>query len=215
MDRAQRWAFIKAFAGSLTGLIIFYLLLTAFRDYRDNYGVELFTELGYGEEPTVFSRSETLVAVGVMVTMALLNLIKDNRKGFYAAFVVMGAGMACIGVATWLLQSGSIDGLAWMVLTGLGSYLAYVPFNTILFERMMAYTRFGGTAVAIYLADAAGYSGSVVLQLFKDLFEGQATRLEFFITYSYATGFLGILLMGIAFLLVRRDSAEPTVKSSE
>ena len=49
-----------------------------------------------------------------------------------------------------------------MVLIGLGAYLAYVPYNTLFFERMMASTRFVGTAVfAIALADAAGYTGSV------------------------------------------------------
>ncbi|MGB0647936.1 MAG: DUF5690 family protein, partial [Bradymonadia bacterium] len=51
----------------------------------------------------------------------------------------------------------------------------------ILFERLMAYTRFAGTAVfAIYLADAAGYTGSIILQVGKDVFAGEMQRQLFF-----------------------------------
>ena len=93
----------------------------------------------------------------------------------------MAVGMVVLGGGTLLFRAGMVSGLIWMILTGLGSYLAYVPFNTILFERLMAYTRFAGTAVfAIYLADAAGYTGSIILQVGKDIFAGEMQRQFFF-----------------------------------
>ena len=49
----------------------------------------------------------------------------------------------------------------------------------------MASTRATGTAVfAIYVADALGYTGSVVVQLFNDLIVGDQSHLEFLETLS-------------------------------
>ena len=65
-----------------------------------------------------------------------------------------------------------------MIAVGLGMYLAYVPFGAVLFERMMAASRFSGTAVfAIQLADGIGYTGSVLVQLFRDFAFGHAPGL--------------------------------------
>jgi hypothetical protein len=211
MSAEARWAFVKKFAFGLVTLVVFYVMLSAFRDYRDNYGIEMFAELGYSDEPALFSKSELPVAFGVMIAMAALNIIKDHRRGFFGALMLMGAGAVLIGVSTMLQQNGTISGMSWMILTGLGSYLAYVPFNSVLFERLMAYTRFTGTAVfAIYIADSMGYLGSVSMQLYKDLLESGSSKLEFFQSYSYLTSISGVLLLGISALYFakRRDETE-------
>ncbi len=181
MSQSDRVKMLKTFPIGWTLLIGFYLALTAVRDFRDNFGQEILNDLGLGKVPGVFTSTETVVAFGVMLTMAALNVIKDNRRGFTAAVWVMAFGMIVLGSGTLAFRAGAISGVVWMVLTGLGSYLAYVPFNTILFERLMAYTRFSGTAVfAIYLADAAGYTGSILLQVGKDLWAGDMGRQVFF-----------------------------------
>ena len=81
-----------------------------------------------------------------------------------------------------------------MTLTGLGSYLAYVPFGSVLFDRLIATTRTAGTAVfAIYVADAIGYTGSVGVQLFKDLGESNLSRLGFFVGFTWFMSALGLI----------------------
>jgi hypothetical protein len=53
-----------------------------------------------------------------------------------------------------------------MVLTGLGGYLGYVPFNSVLFDRLLASTRQAGTAAfLIQVADSVGYLASASLYL--------------------------------------------------
>ena len=53
-----------------------------------------------------------------------------------------------------------------MILTGLGGYLGYVPFNSILFDRFLAATRQVGTAsFLIQIADSLGYLASASLYL--------------------------------------------------
>lgn len=195
MTGAQRKAFLAQFGPGLGMLILLYFLLTAFRDYRDNYGAEIFEGLGLGAEPAIFTKTELPVAFGIMAVLALLTLVKDNRKGFLACYGIMGFGMILIGVSTAALGAGTISGTQWMILNGLGAYLAYVPYGSVLFDRLMAYTRAPGTAVfAIYVADAVGYTGSIALQLFKDLFAAGTSRLQFFTSYCYVMAVVGVLL---------------------
>ena len=201
MTGADRMAFLSAYPLGWCLLIGFYLLLTAVRDFRDNFGVEILRDLGLGDVMGIFTQSETVVAFAVMASIALLNVVKDNRRGFQASVCVMIVGMILLGAGTLLFQWDMVSGLVWMILTGLGSYLAYVPFNTILFERLIAYTKFSGTAVfAIYLADAAGYSGSIALQLGKDLFAAEMGRQAFFESVTLWVSALGALsCVGILF----------------
>jgi hypothetical protein len=116
------------------------------------------------------------------------------------------------------LDRGLISGFAWMTLVGLGSYLAYVPYGSVLFDRLIASTRVVGTAVfAIYLADAIGYTGSVGTMLFKDVGLGAMSRLEFFRRFTYALSAGGAVLLAascvyfLAFKVPRRGPrADPT-----
>src|SRR5438093_13116990 len=98
-----------------------------------------------------------------------------------------------------------------MTLTGLGSYLAYVPFGSVLFDRLIASTRVAGTAVfAIYVADAIGYTGSVGVQLFKDLAQSGLSRLGFFKGFTYFMSALGVTcLVSSAVCFLRRQRAGP------
>ena len=202
MDARERIAFVRRFAVGLVPLFAVYVAATAYRDFRDNYGVEIFARLGYEEEPGLFTQTELPVAFGVLLTLAALNLVRDNRRGLAGAFAVMLAGAAILGGATMLLDAGSIDGLTFMVAVGLGSYLIYVPFNTVLFDRMIAATRVQATAVfAIYVADALGYTGSIATQLYKDFGDPSATRLEFFrgFSYAFAIGAAALLAGGLVY----------------
>ncbi|MCH8021161.1 hypothetical protein IH785_15030 [candidate division KSB1 bacterium] len=55
MRRRERMRFIRQFAPGLVMLLIAYFFLTAYRDFRDNFGVEIFRQLGYGEKPAIFT----------------------------------------------------------------------------------------------------------------------------------------------------------------
>ena len=206
----DRWAFCKQFSLGLVLLSGMYFFLTAYRDYRDNYGVELLTELGLADIDGVFSMTEIPVAFGVVSVLALLSLVRSNRLGLKIAFGVMIGGQLLMGLAMWMMNAGHIDGVLWYGLIGLGAYLAYVPFGCVLFDRLLAYTRFAGTAVfAIYLTDAIGYTGSVALQLFRDLIFSDTSRLEFFTNLTYAMSLGGAAaLIAAMFYFLKQEPAE-------
>ena len=195
MDRQDRLQFFKQFLVGMIMLLVLYFFLTAYRDFRDNYMKEVFGAMGYPPEPTLFTKADYPIAFGIMVVMALLNLVKDHRRGVMAVFAVMISGMLLMAGATLLKDLGYINGIWWMILIGFGAYLAYVPFGAVLFERIIASTKAAGTAVfAIYLCDAIGYTGSVGIQLYKDLGQPNLNYFQFLRLFTYVMAILGTVL---------------------
>lgn len=188
MDRHARRAFLIRYLPGVLMLVIVYLFLTAYRDMRDNFAAELWTSLGYSGTPAVFTVSELPIALSVMLVLSLLYLVKDNRLGLMATYGIMVAGTLLLGAGTLLLDAGLISGMTWMILVGLGLYLAYVPYGCVLFDRMIAALGFVATAVfLIYVSDAVAYGGSVLVMLYKELGQPELSTLGFFRGFSYAT----------------------------
>jgi MFS family permease len=197
MNHANRLAFVKHFLPGLVLLFTFYFFLTAYRDLRDNYAAEIFIQLGYSEKPAIFVLTELPAALGVMVALAALNLIEDNRWGLLGAFGIMITGCLLLGGATLLYDRAVINGVTWMILVGLGAYLTYVPFGSVLFDRLIAATHVAGTAVfAIYVADALGYTGSIGVLLYKNYSQRAIPWFDFMRGFSYIMCLLGCVCLG-------------------
>ncbi len=213
MSGRDRMAFLYQFFTGMALLCLFFFFLTAYRDFRDNYEVDVLKILGYGDSAAgLLSQMELLVGLALLVAMGALFLVRDNRRALLSAFGVMFAGTVLMCVATLLFDRHWISGATWMVLIGLGVYLGYVPYQTLLFERLMAATRFAGTAVfAIAVSDAVGYTGSVAVQLYKEFGGAAMNRLEFLRVYTYFMSLVGAVSLAAAysyfFLRVPRDGA--------
>jgi hypothetical protein len=78
--RADRRGFLREHGLSLLLLVAGYVLLTAIRDFRDNFAAELWTAMGYGGEAAMFSASELPVAVISLAGLAALMLVRDNMR---------------------------------------------------------------------------------------------------------------------------------------
>ncbi|MCB0606976.1 MAG: hypothetical protein KDD12_04610, partial [Lewinella sp.] len=215
MSGAARKALFFRFAPGFILLIAFYTLLTAYRDLRDNFAVEIWSALGFGDTPSIFTISEIPIAVIVLATMGATMLIQDNRKALSVYLWLILAGAALIGGSTILLQHHLLGGGVWMVLVGLGLYIAYVPFNCILFDRMIAAFRYKANAgFLIYVADAFGYMGSVAILVWKDFGEPDISWLSFFKQTSYVLAFSGFLLIIAAVIYFARKLSAPGLQQS-
>ena len=203
MDQQARVEFFKRYWVGLTALTTLYITLTAYRDFRDNFSVEIWKALGYtkAEVSSLLANTELAVTVGVLVLLALLMLIRDNRKALLAVHLIMLSGTALVGVSTLLFEHQIIDAVSWMSLVGLGLYAAYVPFGCILFDRLIATVGAIGTAgFMIYLTDAFGYLGAVNLMLYKDLGQPDLSWLNFFTQVSYLTSIICTTLYLVSLL---------------
>ena len=219
MDSKARKAFFLAYLPGLLPLTTLYVLLTAYRDFRDNFAVEIWAELGVAEQEAakMLAATEIPVTIAVLTILAFLMFIKDNRKALLAVHLIMLLGTALVGVSTMLFQAGMISPVLWMILIGFGLYAAYVPYGCILFDRLIAMVGAMATAgFLIYVTDAFGYLGSVVLMLYKDFGGPDLSWLEFFTTASYGTSAIctGLYLVSMIYFY-RMDLKEEVSKNRE
>ena len=197
MDAAARRRFVRTFAPGLAALTGLYMLLTAYRDFRDNFARELWDAVGYADAPAMMTKVELVVAFGVLLALAAIMVVKDNRRALGVVHLVMGVGASLIGLSTLAFRSGWIGPELWMGSVGLGLYLGYVPFGCVLFDRLIAAVGFVGTAgFMIYVTDAFGYLGSVALLLYKNFGRADLSWLDFFVGFSYVTA----VVCGAAFV---------------
>lgn len=196
MNKQQRKQFVLTFAPGLLLLILAYILLTAFRDFRDNFAAEIWATLGFKDSPEVFTLSEIPISILVLMAMGSIMFIKNNQKALVINHYVILAGMLLIGGCTLLFQQHHISAPVWMVCVGLGLYAGYVPFNSIFFERLIAAFRYTGTVgFVMYLADSFGYLGSVAILLYKEFGFKSVTWLSFFIQSAYSISIGGACLI--------------------
>jgi hypothetical protein len=153
MSASERQAFIRSFGPGLVLLIVSYVLLSAFRDFRDNFGPEILKDAGVAN-PGIFAKTETLVAVGILLMMGLLQRVTDNFKAFALLNGMMVVGGLLVGLSTYAYTSNVLPAGTWFMLTGLGLYMAYVPCNGLYFERLVASFRYVSTVgFIVTLAD--------------------------------------------------------------
>ncbi|MEO6777492.1 MAG: DUF5690 family protein [Kofleriaceae bacterium] len=199
MSATERRAFLREFLPGLLLLVVVYLLLTSYRDFRDNYAAEIWADLGSDQQAGVFTLTEIPIAISVMVVLGLLYLIKDNRRGLLLTYVIMATGAVMIGAGTLLFDAGVLGPTTWMILVGLGLYLGYVPYGCVLFDRTIAALGIVATAVfLIYVSDAVAYGGSVAIVLYKTLGEAAISKLQFFRYFSYITSGVCLVLLAVS-----------------
>jgi hypothetical protein len=216
MNGRERWLFFRQFALGISLMTLCYMCLTAYRDLRDNYALEIFTAIGFENDYAIFTRTEAPIAFIVLVVMASLMLIRSNQRALIVNHYIIGFGLLLIGTATFGFQQGWINPYWWMVLVGLGSYLGYVPFNCILFDRFIAtYRTLANAGFLIYIADSFGYLGSVGVLLYKNFGQAEVSWFDFFVSFSYITAVLGILLTALSLLYFIRKKQPETLQSPE
>lgn len=82
MNGNDRWAFFSRYAPGLLPIIVFYLLVTILRSLRDDFQPEIWKTLGSTFTSSTFTKSETLVTLGVIAVNGTAVLIRNNRLAF-------------------------------------------------------------------------------------------------------------------------------------
>lgn len=215
MTRADRRAFLARHGVGLGMLVFAYLALTVLRSIRADFAPELWRELGVGIVPALFTTSETLVALGVLVANGSLVLVRDNRRAFFAGLGISLFGLALCGAAVVLQRGGALGGPAFMVALGLGLYLPYVAIHTTVFERLVAMTRDrGNIGYLMYLADAFGYLGYVGVMFGRAVLREQTELLEFLQMATLGLAGLAAVAFVVAWRWFARRTQSPATAES-
>jgi hypothetical protein len=196
MTKKDRKDFLRTFFPGLFLLIAAYIMLTIIRDYRTNFAADIWKEQGYGKDASVFTRSELPASLVVLVLMSLLVLVKKNIYALMVNHVVIITGFLVAMGSTILFTNEMLSPFWWMTLTGVGLYMGYVPFNCMLFERLIASFKYVSNAgFIIYVADSFGYLGSDVILVMKNLTNLDISWTNFFIRLVMVVSGTGIILV--------------------
>jgi MFS family permease len=191
MNKDERKKFFNEFKYGLVLLIILYVFLTMFRDIRDNFAADIWRELGYGNEPSVFTSTEIPISIIVLAMIGSMILIRNNRSAFIITHIIIVAGFMLAGISSWMFINHHLSPFMWMTLVGLGLYMGYIPFNCILFERLIATFRSGGNVgFLIYISDSFGYLGSVAVIISKSVY---SNKLPWATVYSNGVMYLSVV----------------------
>eukprot|EP00742_Colponemidia_sp_Colp-10_P002156 GILJ01002303.1.p1 GENE.GILJ01002303.1~~GILJ01002303.1.p1 ORF type:complete len:1058 (-),score=108.14 GILJ01002303.1:160-3333(-) len=185
------------------------MAVTAFRDIRDTFQADI-----WQTSPTSSTSSIVFLFTEIpamLVTFILLNSLRKSARPSLSApdvqsifsqlsqlCLVMFAGFALIWVAS-SLSTEWISVTSWYLLTGIGTYLVYVPLNTVVCDRLTSFFGFHGSSVVlIQIAEAAGYLASVFVFFRKSEIAGRMTM-----QYLNRTAYLlsGVGLVGVSLTL--------------
>lgn len=201
LTREERWRLYGRYWFGLTAIVTIYLLISILRSVRSDFKTEVWSGLAYEVNATTFFYSEMWVALGVTAASGSLVLIRNSRWAFFASLGVCAAGLALLMAALAARQSGTLGAFNFMVLIGLGLYLPYVAIHTTVFERFLAMTREkGNLGFLMYVADAIGYLGVVIVVVGKNFVHVDKTSLEssflsFFLTLCWIAAALSALCL--------------------
>jgi len=200
MNRAERKAFLKQFYVGIILLVTTYTFLTIFRELRDNFSVEIWKSLGYGNDSAIFTVAELPVALFTLLSLALITFVRSNYKAFNIILLIIFMGFLLTITSTLLFSSHLISGKGWMITVGIGLYLGYVPFNAFLYERLISSFKYiSNIGFIIYVSDAFGYLGSLGVVFYKNFFNYNIRWIDFFSQVGLLLSVLGLLLTTLSF----------------
>ena len=207
MTPADKRKVLRKYGWGLFSILLVYTMLATMRDFRDNFSVEIWNEIDPSWNKAVFSETESITGMIVLIAIASLSLIQSNLKGFWGTLWLMSSGLILSGVSTFLFHIHVLSPFWWMSLVGMGMFLAYIPVQVALFERMIAVFRIRANAgFFVYLCDSIGYLGSVILLLYKEFFMKSMSWSRVLMQFSYLLAGIGLLLILLAAVFFARKS---------
>lgn len=213
MNKRERRAFLQTFLPGLVLLIIAYVILTIVRDYRSNFAANIWIEMGMGNDTSIFTRTEIPASLVTLLLMGLLIFIRKNFQALFMNHIIIIAGLLlCIG-STLLYTNGSLSPVAWMTWLGIGLYMGYVPFNCMLFDRLIATFRYVSNAgFLIYVADSFGYLGSDVVLVMKNFWNVRLSWTQFFIQLVLVSASIGVIVTVLAAIYFKQKYKRQMLK---
>jgi len=212
MDNGARWQLIKSTGFLVPALAMLYATAGTIRDFRDNFGVEMLTELGSGQDLNLFARTETQIAILCSVFVGLVFLIKNHFNALFLMLGIMAFGLLMMASGGYLLASGFLKAESWYLWIGIGAYLIFVPFQTVVFDRLIAALSLKGNAgFVMYIADSTAYLGSVALVVGKETGLVVQNPLALFLSVCNWLAILGFAALIITIIALLKKYKQPAI----
>lgn len=199
MTGRERLDLFRRYAFGIVCLTLFYFILTAFRDFRDNFIVEIWSSLGYNNA-NILTTAELPIAVAVLIIVGLTVFIKDNAMAFWYNHLLIMIGGSTVPLSNYLFENNFISPFTWMIAVGFGLYLSYILFQSLIFERMIAtFREVANVGFLMYVADAFGYLGSIGAMFLKNFGGKSISYLQYFIVGGYVMSAACLVLVFLSY----------------
>ena len=204
MDSVARIGFLNKYGFGLIALIMVYVLMTILRDIRDNFSVEIWKELNV-IDASIFAKTESVIGLVICLLTALIYFVKNHKTAFWLNHLMILLGCLLILITTLSFQNHSINPFGWSILMGIGIYMAYVPYNGMLFDRLLAVLKEkANVGFLFYLADFSGYLATIFILIYQNFGNQKTSWLGFLISLSQILPIICIVSITVSFFYFSR-----------
>lgn len=195
LNGQQRWRLFCYFMPLLIMLFGANMLLTVQRDIKEDFIVCII------DVKTVsawaFAQVDTISTILLLGIFAILGCCKSHLKVLCILLLLSTLGMGMLAYVGAFYNTLHIPTVVWLFMQSMGIDIAYLSFQTIFFERLIACFRIrGNVGFFIITIDFIGYLGTLALLVFKESF---AAALNWTVFYNHISLIFGILCC-IAFI---------------
>ena len=180
-------------------LFVANLMLVVLRDIKEDFLVKIIDM--NGQSSWMFAQVDTVVTLIILALFGAMVFVKSNIKVLVALLGLVVLGTATMSFISFNYDSLQLDAITWLFVQRLCLYIAYLCFQSIFFDRIIAFI---------------GYTGTVLVLMFKEFAHVDINWLEF---YNILSGYVG-LICTVAFTcsminLIQRNKKEKQLKKAK
>lgn len=189
LNREQRWSLYCRFMPFLTLIFIANILLVVLRDIKEDFLVNIIDVSQHSS--WLFAKVDSVVTIIILIVFALMTYVRDNLKALSLLLGLILTCMIVMSVVSFGYRQIQLSTVTWLFIQSLCLYLAYLAFQTIFFDRFIACFKIrGNVGFFIALNDFLGYTGTVFVLVYKELF---TPGLDWGYFYNMMAGYVGIV----------------------
>ena len=187
IDRSHRIYIFRKYALLLTLLFGGNLFLTVLRDIKEDFLVNIFDLSGHSD--WVFAKVDTIVTLTILALFGMMMFVRSNKRALNILLTGAVSSSAAMALISANYYQWNLPPLMWLFVMSLSLYIPYLAFQTIFFDRFIAYFKIRGN-VGFFIAtiDAIGYSGTVIILFLKELIQSEADWLQVFNQMALVVG---------------------------
>jgi len=205
MCKSDRTKVLLTYGWLIFLISISYIVLTALRDIRDNFGIEIWNELGFPKASKLYTLSELVVTIFVLICLGVLYRIVNNFKALYMQLLMLFVGILSLVGSTLCFLSDIISPISWMMISGIGLFIPYILLNGMLFDRLIsAFKIKANVGFLMYLVDTAGYAFSVIIIIWKSQNQHNNSWIDFYTIFCISGGIFLFFLMILVLAEIHR-----------
>ena len=216
LDSKARLSLFKNFMPVLVMLFFANLFVTVLQDIKEDFLVKILDVDAAGLSSWAFAKVDATVTLIILCMLGLMSAVRSNIKVLCMLLGLVTCGTATLSFLAFNYSALQLQPMTWLFLQSLSLYTVYLSFQTLFFERFIACFKIkGNVGFFIITLDFIGYTGTVVVLIFKEFFNPAVNWLDF---YNLMSGYVGIAcsvaFIGSAVYLIQRYRREKYVEVS-